>query len=371
MPRFLIELLHDHLPGARDPLQSPHPWYVLMEISSGRGDDDARELMEQALAAGLEEGNVSDATIAASLDQARLFWRMRHGVSEIQKHAGGSIKHDVSVAAERVPAFIEQGSAAIAALIPKTIAVPFGHLGDGNIHFNFTQPPGMDPPAFMARAPEVHAILNGIVVEFGGSIAAEHGIGRYKRELLKGVKKATFKYALGDEFIQAMEVFKSVNMHKTGKIRVGGVEVSPRDVIEAAAPDPNEIGKKYVGQTCAGTWVKGRRDDLEREVYLYQVADNEECVARYGTQGVVAQTAFTGVIAMELLALGKLAGHKGNPEAGVRVPQEFDADDFVQLMADYEFPGGLLEMDSPYKRAEDRAALTRPVLWGVRPAFGQ
>jgi len=189
-------------------------------------------------------------------------------------------------------------------------------------------------------------------------------IGR-THELLKGVKKATFKYALGDEFIAAMEVFRSVDMHKSEKIRVGGVEVAPRDVIEAAAPDPNEIGKRYVGQTCGGTWVKGKKDGLEREVYLYQVADNQECVAKYGTQGVVAQTAFTGVVAMELLALGKLAGHQGNPEAGVCVPQQFSADDFVRLMAEYEFPGGLLEMDSAFKRAEDHAALTRPALWGV------
>ena len=103
----------------------------------------------------------------------------------------------------------------------------------------------------------------------------------------------------------------------------------PRDVIEAAAPDPNEIGKRYVGQTCAGTWVKGRKDGREREVYLYQVADNQECVALYGTQGVVAQTAFPGVIALELLATGKLAGYKGNPEAGVFPAQAFTCDDFV------------------------------------------
>jgi len=188
MPRFLIELLRDHLPGARDPLDNPHPWYVLMEISSGRGDADARELLESALSAGLESGTVRDATIAASLDQAKLFWRMRHAVSEIQKHAGGSIKHDVSVAVEKVPSFIEKGSAAVSALIPSVIPVPFGHLGDGNIHFNFTQPSGMDRKAFMSRAPEVHAAMTDVVVEFGGSIAAEHGIGRYKRELLKSVK---------------------------------------------------------------------------------------------------------------------------------------------------------------------------------------
>jgi len=188
MPRFLIELLRDHLPGARDPLENPHPWYALIEISSGRSEGDARETLEHALAAGLENESVSDATIAASLDQANLFWRMRHGVSEVQKHAGGSIKHDVSVAVEKVPGFIERGSAVVADIVPGVIPVPFGHLGDGNIHFNFTQPPGMDQKVFMARAPEVHAVMTGLVVELGGSIAAEHGIGRYKRELLKSVK---------------------------------------------------------------------------------------------------------------------------------------------------------------------------------------
>jgi len=227
----------------------------------------------------------------------------------------------------------------------------------------YTVPPLSEPEPFFL--PEGIGWVECAHVEHEEVIA----VGR-THSLLKGVKKATFKYALGDGFIQAMEVFKSVNMHATGKIRVGGVEVSPRDVIEAAAPDPNEIGKKYVGQTCGGTWVKGRKDGLERQVYLYQVADNEECVARYGTQGVVAQTAFTGVIAMELLATGKLAGYKGNPEAGVRVPQEFGADDYMRLMAEYDFPGGVLEMDSAYKRAEDRAALTRPVLWGVSAAPG-
>lgn len=188
MPRFLIELLRDHLDGARDPLGEAHPWYVLLEVSSGRGDDDARGILEQALATGLERGVVRDAAIAASLEQAKLFWRMRHGVSEVQKHAGGSIKHDVSVAVERVPDFIERGSAAVAKLVPGIVPLPFGHLGDGNIHFNFTQPPGMDRKAFMARAPEVHAIMTEIVMDLGGSIAAEHGIGRYKRELLRSVK---------------------------------------------------------------------------------------------------------------------------------------------------------------------------------------
>jgi saccharopine dehydrogenase-like NADP-dependent oxidoreductase len=105
--------------------------------------------------------------------------------------------------------------------------------------------------------------------------------------------------------------------------------------------------------------VKGRKDGMAREVYLYQVADNQESVGLYGTQGVVAQTAFTGVAALELLALGKLQGYRGNPESGVRVAQEFSCDDFVGLQAEYGFPGGVLEMDSQYKRARDRGQLVK------------
>jgi saccharopine dehydrogenase-like NADP-dependent oxidoreductase len=222
----------------------------------------------------------------------------------------------------------------------------------------YTVPPLSDPEPFFL--PEGIGWVECAHVEHEEVIA----IGR-THELLKGVKKATFKYALGDEFIGAIEALKSINMHKVEPITVRGVSVAPRDVLEAAAPDPNEIGKQYVGTTCAGTWVKGTTEGLEREVYLYQVADNQECVAKYGTQGVVAQTAFTGNIAIELLATGKLAGHKGNPESGVRVPQEFSSDEFVRLMAEYEFPGGLLEMDSPYKRAADHGSLLRPADAGV------
>ena len=178
--------------------------------------------------------------------------------------------------------------------------------------------------------------------------------------LLKGVKKATFKYALGDEFIQAMDVLTSINLHSLQPVSVRGVQVRPRDVVAAAAPDPNEIGKRYVGQTCAGTWVRGRKDGVERQVYLYQVADNQESVALYGTQGVVAQTAFPGVIALELLATDRLQGYKGNPEAGVYPAQAFSCDDFVRLQKEYGFPGGVLEMDSEYKRARDHGAMLAP-----------
>ena len=179
--------------------------------------------------------------------------------------------------------------------------------------------------------------------------------------ILKGNKKATFKYALGDEFMEAMSIFISVGLDNKEKIKVGNVEVAPRDVVAAAAPDPNEVGKKYVGQTAAGIWVKGKTDGMTRECYLYQVADNQECVQKYDQQVVQAQTAFTSVILLELLDAGKMCGYKGNPEAGVHNAEEYVADDFVALMPEYEFPGGMMEMDSEYKRHLDHQALTSPL----------
>jgi len=181
-------------------------------------------------------------------------------------------------------------------------------------------------------------------------------IGRNAR-LLKGVRKATFKYGLGDEFIAAIEVLKSLNLHSVEPVRVNDVMVAPIDLVAAAAPDPVELGKSFVGKTVAGTWVKGKRGGLGRELYLYQVADNQECVETFGTQAVVGQTAFTAVITLELLATGKLAGYRDNPEIGVRSPEEFCADPYVALMADLGFPGGVMEMDSEYKRAQERGAL--------------
>ena len=188
IPRVLIDMLVAHLPGARDPLSAPHPWYVLIEVSSGRGEDDAGALAEAALADALSEGIVADAAVASSLEQAKSFWRLRHGVSEAQKPEGGSIKHDVSVPVERVPEFLDRVIRAVIEAIPGARPVPFGHMGDGNIHFNISRPIGGDRKVFMARAPEIHALVHGIVGEMDGSVAAEHGVGRYKRELLHGVK---------------------------------------------------------------------------------------------------------------------------------------------------------------------------------------
>lgn len=170
----------------RDPLTSKHPWYVLMELSSSR--DDARDALEQILAQGMEEGIVDDAVIAANLSQRAAFWKLRDEMSAAQKPEGGSIKHDISVPVVAVPAFIEEANAAVVKLIPGSRPVPFGHLGDGNIHYNVSQPIGDKPEDFLARWHEVNEVVFAIVKRLGGSISAEHGIGVLKRNELPDVK---------------------------------------------------------------------------------------------------------------------------------------------------------------------------------------
>ena len=170
----------------RNPLTSKHPWYVLMELSSSR--DDARAALESILAKGMEEGIVDDAVIAASLSQRASFWKMRDEMSAAQKPEGGSIKHDISVPVAAVPDFIEAANAAVVKLIPGSRPVPFGHLGDGNIHYNVSQPVGGNAADFMSRWHEVNQVVFAIVLRMGGSISAEHGIGVLKRDELPDVK---------------------------------------------------------------------------------------------------------------------------------------------------------------------------------------
>ena len=176
----------------RDPLASKHPWYVLMELSSAR--EDARAVLESILSRGLEGGIVDDAVIAASLSQRAGFWKLRDEMSSAQKPEGGSIKHDVSVPVAAVPAFIAEANAAVVKLLPGARPVPFGHLGDGNIHYNVSQPIGADMADFLGRWHEVNAVVFAIVLRMGGSISAEHGIGLLKRDELPDVKD---KVAIG------------------------------------------------------------------------------------------------------------------------------------------------------------------------------
>src|SRR5262244_3737787 len=185
--RDVVEFALKHTHGVRDPLARKHPWYVLMEVSSQHGEG-LRESVEQWLAEGSAQALVEDATIASSLDQVKTFWHMRHVLPEVQKPEGGSIKADVSVPVASVPQFLEEASAAAKAIIPGCRPVPFGHLGDGNVHFNVSQPVGADQAQFLARWGAVNARVHEIVAKFHGSISAEHGIGRLKRDLLPHVK---------------------------------------------------------------------------------------------------------------------------------------------------------------------------------------
>jgi saccharopine dehydrogenase (NAD+, L-lysine forming) len=152
-------------------------------------------------------------------------------------------------------------------------------------------------------------------------------------------KRATFKYGLGDEFIEVLRVLHKVGLDKTDKLTVGGVEVSPRDVVAAALPDPATLGDKMKGKTCAGLWVTGTgKDGRPRSTYLYHVVDNEWAMREYGHQCVVWQTAINPVVALELLARGTWSG------AGILGPEAFDAVPFLDLLTDYGSPWGQLEL---------------------------
>ncbi|NKI58638.1 FAD-binding oxidoreductase [Labrenzia sp. PO1] len=189
MPRVGVEFCLRHLEGARDPLEGEHAWYVLMELSSGSEAFPVRDLMESILGEAFEEGLVEDAAFAQNLTQVQDFWHIRHGMSEVQKPEGGSIKHDVSVPVASIPDFLDKAMTAVEDFVPGCRPVPFGHIGDGNIHFNVSQPVGADKEDYLAKWDEMNTIVHGIVGEFGGSISAEHGIGRLKRDLLKDVKQ--------------------------------------------------------------------------------------------------------------------------------------------------------------------------------------
>jgi FAD/FMN-containing dehydrogenase len=198
LARIAVDFTAKHGANVRNPLETAHPWYVLMEVSS-QAAEGVRDQLEDMLAAAIERGIVENAVIAANLEQANAFWHLRLEMSDAQKPEGGSIKHDVSVPISAVPAFLNEADAAVLKMIPGARLVPFGHLGDGNIHYNVSQPLGADKAAFLARWHDVNDAVHAIVVKHHGSISAEHGIGVLKRDALPHVKDPT-----------AFEVMKSL-----------------------------------------------------------------------------------------------------------------------------------------------------------------
>jgi FAD/FMN-containing dehydrogenase len=189
MPRIGIEFVLKHGSGVRDPFPSPYNWYLLFELSSPLEGLELARLAEASLTEGLNAREIDDAVIASSLAQAQELWRLRELMSEVQKEEGGSIKHDVAVPVARVPELVARANQLVELMIPGARPVPFGHLGDGNIHYNVSQPPGMDRAIFLNYWEALNAAVHEIVLDLGGSISAEHGIGRMKRDLLPHAKQ--------------------------------------------------------------------------------------------------------------------------------------------------------------------------------------
>lgn len=213
IPRIGIEFVTAHIPGTRDPLSAPSPWYVLIEATAGR-DIDIKGAIERAVADAIAHGLATDAAIAANETQRAAFWKLRESMSEAQKPEGGSIKHDVSVPVKDIPAFLDQGIALVQKLVPGIRPVPFGHLGDGNIHFNLSVPSGGDDKAFLARWEEISHAVHDLVHRFHGSISAEHGVGVMKRDEILRYKSP--------EAIEAMRALKRTfdpnNILNPGKV---------------------------------------------------------------------------------------------------------------------------------------------------------
>lgn len=181
------------------------------------------------------------------------------------------------------------------------------------------------------------------------------------RYIGKGLKKVAFKYGLGSDFITMLKNLRALNLDdKNKKIKLGDCQLSPRDFVAKVAPSPQEVADKLKGKTCVGAWVKGKKDGLKRQVYIYQVTDNEEEMQKIGSGAVVAQTAYNPVIAMELLAKGIW-----KDTTGVHGPEVFNPDPFIELMDFYDFSVGMMEMDSEYKDAVDTAKLKEPLVMSL------
>jgi FAD/FMN-containing dehydrogenase len=180
IPRIGVDLTMKHIPGVTDPLSMPSYWYVLCELSSARAHDTLGSLLQDALEAALKEGWVSDAAVAQNEREREAFWRLRETIPEAQRRDGASLKHDISVPVSQVPKFIEVAGEWVARNVPQGVLVAYGHLGDGNLHFNVNQRAGTQPAQLQAVEPKLRRAIHDLVRDFGGSFSAEHGIGQLK-----------------------------------------------------------------------------------------------------------------------------------------------------------------------------------------------
>lgn len=180
IPRLAVELTVRHVPGVVDPLDESFPWYVLCELSSSHSGDMLDTLLEGTLAEALEHGGVLSAAVTQNERERLALWKLRESIPEAQRLDGASLKHDISVPVVELPRFVETAGAWVAAHVPDGRLIAYGHVGDGNLHFNINQAPDAHRAAFLAREPEVRRAIHDLVRDFGGSFSAEHGIGQLK-----------------------------------------------------------------------------------------------------------------------------------------------------------------------------------------------
>ena len=213
MSDISLGMVLKNIRGAQPPL-SPSPWYLLVELSGPGEDADLRETLEIFLADAFEKGAIADAVLAQNGEQAARLWDLRERISEAQKIEGFSIKHDISVPVSRLGEFIERADAALLAAYPGIRIVTFGHVGDGNLHYNQSKPEASENTAFIAATPAVNRIVHDIVHELGGSISAEHGIGQLKRSELQH-----YKSSVELEMMRAIKrVFDPKGLMNPGKV---------------------------------------------------------------------------------------------------------------------------------------------------------
>ena len=204
LPRIAVDLTTRHIPGVRDFFAAKHEWFALVEFSLASLQLSQRELAETFLMGAIEQGLVIDAALAQSEADRQAMWRMRESIPEAQRHAGASVKHDISVPLSCVPGFIAEAGAAVRKLVPGVRLVAYGHIGDGNLHFNLSPPAGGDEQEFLAQAGAVHDAVFAMVSARGGSVAAEHGVGRLKRDALP-------RYRAGAEYELMVRIKRSLD----------------------------------------------------------------------------------------------------------------------------------------------------------------
>jgi D-lactate dehydrogenase (cytochrome) len=180
IPRIAVDLTTRHIPGVVDPLTAASPWYVLCELSSSRANEPLDALLEKVLGDALESGWVQDASVALSQHDREAFWRLRESIPDAQRKDGASLKHDISVPVSQVPRFIATAGGWVEQHIPQGVLVAYGHLGDGNLHFNINQRAGFLVAQLLAVEAKVKRAVHDLVRDFGGSFSAEHGIGQLK-----------------------------------------------------------------------------------------------------------------------------------------------------------------------------------------------